>query len=235
MAVKTFPITKRRVFEYLRQQLPGLESLGVKNFRQLEQLIEEKEEQDLQVPEVDPVPPPQRLVRVIHAGHTVRVPKPVLVVDTRERDGFAYTFDRFDKWFADIERATLRAGDYSIKGLEHCLAVERKSLADLVSSVISGRIRFLAQCRSLAALERKAIVVEASLAQAKSYYSDSYAHPNAVVGTLMALQERWGIQVIWCDSPELAEETVAHILSKHYTLRWLEDNKLPRHFVDGDV
>lgn len=235
MAVKTFPITKRMVLEYLRQQIPGLESLGVRNFRQLERLIEEKEEQDLQVPDVDPVPPPQRLVRVIHAGHTVRVPKPVLVVDTREQDGFGYTFERFDKWFADVERAKLRAGDYSVKGLEHCLAVERKSLADLVNSVISGRTRFLAQCKGLAALERKAIVVEASLAQVKSFYPESQAHPNAVVGTLMALQERWDIQVIWCDSPELAEETVAHILSKYYTLQWLKDNKLPRHFVDGDV
>jgi ERCC4-type nuclease len=78
-------------------------------------------------------------------------------------------------------------------------------------------------------------VVEASLAQVKSSYPESMAHPNAVVGSLIAIQERWDIQVIWCDTPELAEETVAHILSKHYTLQWLKDNRLPRHFVDGDI
>jgi hypothetical protein len=154
---------------------------------------------------------------------------------TRERDGFAYTFDRFSKWFAAVERATLRTGDYSIKGMENSLAIERKSLADLVNSVIVDRTRFLAQCKSLAARKRKAIVIEASLAQVKSHYPESMAHPNAVVGTLIALQERWGIQVIWCDTAELAEETVAHVLSKFYTLQWLKDNKLPRHFVDGDV
>ena len=235
MAVKTYPLTKRRVLEYLKTHLPALETLGIKSFRQLEELVQEKEDQDFQLPEVDPVPPPERPVRVIHAGHTVKVPKPVVVVDTREQEGFAYDFGRFPKWFAGVERAKLRAGDYSVKGMEHCLAIERKSLADLVNSVIGDRTRFLAQCKGLASLERKAIVIEASLAQVKSFYPESQAHPNAVVGTLIALQERWGIQVIWCDTPELAEETVAHILSKHYTLQWLKDNKLPRHFVDGDV
>ena len=83
----------------------------------------------------------------------------------------------------------------------------------------------------MASLQRKAIVIEASLAQIKSPYPESQAHPNAVVGTLIALQERWGIQVSCCDTPELGEEIVAHILSKHYTLQWLEDNRLPRHFV----
>jgi DNA excision repair protein ERCC-4 len=235
MAVKTYPITKRRVLEFLKKQLPGLETTGIRNFRQLEMLVEQKEEQGFQVPIVAPVPPPERPVRVIHAGRTVNVPKPIVLVDTRERDGFAYNFARFPKWFAGVERAKLRAGDYSVKGLEHRLAIERKSLADLVNSVIGDRTRFLAQCKCLAALERKLIVVEAGLTQVKSPYPESQAHPNAVVGTLVALQERWGIQVIWCDTPELAEETAAHILSKQYTLQWLKGNKLPRHFVDGDV
>ena len=235
MVAQTYPMTKRRVIEYLREHLPGLETLGIKSFRQLEELVQEKDDQDFQLPEVDPVPPPPRPVRVIHDGHTVKVPKPVVVIDTREQEGFAYTFERFPKWFAGVERATLRAGDYTIKGMEHCLAIERKSLPDLVNSVIGDRTRFLAKCKSLAARKRKAIVIEAGLAQVKSPYPESMAHPNAVVGTLIALQERWDIQVIWCDTAELAEETVAHILSKYYTLQWLKDNELPRHFVDGDI
>ena len=235
MTVKAYPMTKRKVLEFLKKHLPALETLGIKSFRQLEELVQEKDDQDFQLPEVDPVPPPPRAVRVIHDGHTVKVPKPVVVVDTREQEGFAYTFERFPKWFAGVERATLLAGDYSIKGMEHCLAIERKSLADLVNSVIGDRTRFLAQCKSLAARKRKAIVIEAGLAQVKSPYPESMAHPNAVVGTLIALQERWDIQVLWCDTAELAEETVAHILSKYFTLQWLKDNELPRHFVDGDI
>ena len=143
MAAKTYPMTKRRALAYLKAHLPGLEEMGIKTFRQLERLIEDKEEQDFQLPFVDPLPPPEHPVRVIHAGHTVKVPKPVVVVDTREREGFAYDFARFAQWFAGVERAKLPAGDYSIKGMEGRLAIERKSLADLVNSVIGGRTRFL--------------------------------------------------------------------------------------------
>jgi DNA excision repair protein ERCC-4 len=235
MTARDYPLTKRRVMAFLKAYLPGLETVGVRDFRQLARLIEQKEEEDFQVPLVDPVPPPERSVRVVHASHTVKVPKPVVLVDTREQEGFAYTFERFSKWFAGVERATLRVGDYSIKGMEGRLAIERKSLPDLVNSVIGDRARFLAQAKRLASLERKAIVVEASLAKVKSPYPESQAHPNAVVGTLMALQERWGIQILWCDNAELAEETVAHILSKSYTLQWLKAHRRPRHFVDGDI
>ncbi len=235
MPAKPYPMTKRGVLQYLNDHVPALESLGIKTFRQLEELVQEKADRGFELPQASPVPPPERPVRVIHGGHTVKVPKPIVVVDTREQEGFAYTFERFPKWFAGVERATLRAGDYSIKGMEERLAIERKSLPDLVNSVIGDRTRFLAKCKSLATRKRKAIIVEASLAQVKSSYPESMAHPNAVVGTLTALQERWGIQVVWCDTAALAEETAAHILSKHYTLQWLEENKCPRHFVDGDV
>lgn len=232
MTATTCPMTKRNVLGYLKMHLPGLDD--IKNFRQLERLVEERE-QNLQASFVAPVPPPPRPVRVIHDGHTVKVPKPIVVVDTREREGFAYDFARFPKWFAGVERAKLWARDYSIKCMERRMAVERKTLSDLVNSVIGDRPRFLAQCKRLASLERSAIVIEASLSETKSYYQESGAHPNAVVGTLIALQERWNIQVVWCDNAELAEETTAHILSKYYTLQWLKDNKLPRHFVDGDI
>jgi hypothetical protein len=51
----------------------------------------------------------------------------------------------------------------------------------------------------------------------------------------MAAQERWGIQILWCDNSELAEETVAHILSKYYTLHWLKKSRRRQCFVDGDI
>ena len=232
MAASNPAITKRSVIEYLRKRLPSLEMLGIKTFIQLETFLSERE--DEQLPAATPVPPP-RPVRVIHSGHTVKIPKPVVLVDTREREGFSYTFDRFSKWFAGVEHKALRAGDYSIQGLERVVAIERKSLADLVNNVITDRARFLAQCRALGSVKRKAIVIEAGFAETKSPYLESMAHPNAVVGSLIALQERWGIQVIWCDDGALAEEVVAHILSKHHTLHWLKENELPRHFVDYDI
>jgi hypothetical protein len=76
-------MTKRNVLECMQMHVPELESLGIRTFRQLSGLIQEKEDAGFQLPEVNPVPPPERAVRVIHGGHTVKVPKPVVVVDTR--------------------------------------------------------------------------------------------------------------------------------------------------------
>lgn len=233
---QVFKLTKRTVLAYLKDNIDSFSGLGIRSFRELEEFFEQREEEGYRVDPVNPEPPPPGIVAVRHGGHKVKVPNPVVIVDTREQEGFAYTFDRFGKkWFAGVERAKLDTGDYSVKGLEHEIAIERKSLPDLAGSTIRDRKRFLDVCRRLSSLKRKAIVIEASLARAKTPYEESGAHPNAVVGTLLAAQERWGIQVIWADSPPLAEEIVAHILSKYYVLRWLEKNKLPAHFVDGDV
>jgi len=180
--------------------------------------------------------PPAR-TRVIRHGHSVKVPKPILVIDSRERE--AYQFERFSRWIAGTTTKALPVGDYSVEGLEQEIAIERKSFADTINSVMPPvRERFLKTCEKLACLRRKAIVIEASLTELKSgpyTVVESEAHPNAVVGSYLAIQERWEIPVIFADSPPVAEEWVAHVLTKYHLLRWLEDHGYGRRFVDGDI
>ena len=78
-----------------------------------------------------------------------------IVVDAHER--YAY---RFAGKQVRTEPAGLPCGDYAVTGRPSGLvaAVERKSLADLVSSLTSGRLRFA--LGELAALPRAAVVVE---------------------------------------------------------------------------
>lgn len=63
-----------------------------------------------------------------------------------------------------VERATLREGDYSARGLEGRVAIERKSVSDLVGSLTHGRERFVRELERLATYDFKAIVIEGSLA-----------------------------------------------------------------------
>lgn len=51
-----------------------------------------------------------------------------IVIDSREKE--PYTFA------CEVLKAKLDAGDYSVHGFEHQVAVERKSLADFVGTVI---------------------------------------------------------------------------------------------------
>ena len=60
------------------------------------------------------------------------------------------------------EIGTLAAGDYSIRGLENVIALERKSLADFVSCCGNERERFEKEVQRLLSYPARAIVIEAS-------------------------------------------------------------------------
>ena len=77
------------------------------------------------------------------------------VVDTREQAPF-------DLSPMKTERATLTTGDYSIKSLEHIVAIERKSLPDLVQCVGRDRKRFVRELQRLKAFPVSAVIVEST-------------------------------------------------------------------------
>lgn len=167
---------------------------------------------------------------------TRSVPKAVVIVDSREQA--TYSFVRFENWIAGVERRKVAAGDYSVEGMESLLAVERKSLADVIRTAIHERARFFRQCERMAKLRWKAILVEASYEDVKSYYDDDLqteAHPNAVSGTLDAIEAKFGIPVIYTSrNVALAEEKLASWLSKHFTYWHLEEKGLGRVLQDQD-
>jgi DNA excision repair protein ERCC-4 len=184
------------------------------------------------------IPPPRDIIRARRDGHLVRIPKPMLVIDSGESRG-GYTFDRFSRWISGTEQRRLKDGDYSVKGLERVITIERKSPGDAACSVMPPlRAPFLDRCQRMARYPRKGIVIEASYADMRSSYeafTESQAHPNAVVGSYLAIQERWGIPIHFIDGAELAEEFVAHLLTKFYVSHWLKSAGLGNHFQDGDI
>lgn len=179
--------------------------------------------------------PPLRPTALRPKGVTVSLPKPTLIVDTREQA--AYIFKAFRRWFTGIERRTLSVGDYSIAGLEDRLAVERKSVQDLFNccSPLGSRDAFIRACARLAKLEFSALVIEGSLTRILRGTEFSDVHPSAVLGTLEALAVRWGIQPWFAGTRALAEGLTACLLHKAYQLATLERKRLPRRFVEGDI
>ncbi|MCL2012618.1 MAG: hypothetical protein FWG75_07530 [Cystobacterineae bacterium] len=69
-----------------------------------------------------------------------------ILIDTREQCGFTFKHERYTG--TEVEVGTLDTGDYSLVGLTDRVAVERKSLADLVACL--GRERYSA-CQSVLA------------------------------------------------------------------------------------
>jgi DNA excision repair protein ERCC-4 len=180
-----------------------------------------------------PVPPPQTPLRVKQNGKTIRIPKPTVVIDSAEHMGFK--FERFTNWFTGTVHKRLPVGDYTLLGMEEEVAVERKTVPDLVNSIIQDRKDFIGKCERLSGFKKKCLVIEGSLSSIKTPYEDSQAHPNAVLGSLLAAQERWDIPVYFLDDFLLAEEFVASMLSKYHAFRWLEMNGFQRCLIEGDI
>ncbi len=180
-----------------------------------------------------PVRPPSTPLKVRQSGGLIPVPKPTVVIDSAEHMG--YTFKRFTNWFSGTKRRRLPAGDYTLLGMEDEITVERKSLPDLVNSIIQKRGAFISRCERLSSFRKKCFVIEGTLSALKTPYTESRAHPNAVLGSIIAAQERWDIPVHFLDNFLLAEEFVASMLSKYHAYRWLETNGYERCLIDGDI
>ncbi len=186
------------------------------------------------------VPPTSSRLLVKRGGSSITraIPKPVVLVDTREQVPFE--FHRFDNWIASTRVATLPVGDYSVEGMESLLVLERKSLTDLIGTLMHHRERFFRQCERMADFKWKAIIVEASYEDVKSPYTASAefasAHPNGVAGSLDAVEAKFGIPVIYASRyKDLAEEKCASWLSKHFTYWYLETNGYGRVLQEGDL
>lgn len=138
-----------------------------------------------------------------------------ILVDVHER--YAYRFA--GQQVRTVERA-LRAGDYAVTdGAVMVAAVERKSLADLVSSLTSGRLRYA--LGELAALPRAAVVVEDRWSQ---IFSLEYVRPAVVADGLAELQVRWPtIPLVYAETRPLAEEWTYRFLAA--ARAWARDER----------
>jgi ERCC4-type nuclease len=120
--------------------------------------------------------------------------KPItVIIDTREQEPYSFPTDRV----TPVRRA-LPAGDYSLEGRETEIAVERKSLADFVSTVIRGRERFRKELVRLESYRRACVVIEGSMSDITRGRYPGGAHPSSVLGALISIVTDYNIQVFFC-------------------------------------
>lgn len=128
-----------------------------------------------------------------------------LLVDSQEK--YAY---RFTKQQVDLTRRRLPAGDYGVELAGRLVAsVERKSLPDLVSSLLSGKLGYA--LAELAALPRAAVVVEDRYSR---IFTLEHVRPAVAADALAQAQVRWpGVPIVFCETRPLAEEWTYRFLA----------------------
>jgi len=135
-----------------------------------------------------------------------------ILVDTREQTPW-----RFSE-AVTVERVTLPTGDYSLAGFTDRVAIERKSLADLVMCVGPERERFLDEMRRLRAYDVRAVVVEASVDDVLAHAYRSNTAPQSVIGTTVAIWADYGVPTVWAgdarNAANLVERLFCRILQK---------------------
>lgn len=125
-----------------------------------------------------------------------------VIVDSREQAPFAFQHERFG---ATVEVGALAVGDYSLSGLEDKVAVERKSLPDLVLCLGRERERFERELARGAALEAFAVVVEASWAELAGGQYRSRLNPHAACQSVAAFMGRYRAPFLFAGSRAAAE------------------------------
>ena len=96
-----------------------------------------------------------------------------------------------------MEKTSLFTGDYTIKGLESILTIERKSLGDWVKTCIHDWIRFRKQLYRMAGMDLAAIVVEANVGDVWERKYETEALPQSIIGKAHACLIDHGVPVIW--------------------------------------
>ena len=130
-----------------------------------------------------------------------------IIQDSREQAPF-----RFNGYDCEVTTGSLATGDYSLLHLEHQIAIERKTIDDLLGCLTAERERFtkeLARGRGMAAFF---VVVECDWLDVVEGRYRSRMEPVAAVASVLSLSMRNRVPFHFCGSRAQAEAVTFHLL-----------------------
>lgn len=131
----------------------------------------------------------------------------VITTDTREQ--LTLDFTKF-RGVSSV-RGTLKTGDYSIQGYDDTICFERKSVQDLVGTLIGGHERFLREMERMRSFKAKYILVEHTPDILYNYCAKHgwQRKFNTITQSLLAYACHYQVRVRFCkDREDMAEYIV---------------------------
>ena len=130
-----------------------------------------------------------------------------ILVDSREQR--PYQFE------TPSEVGAVPCGDYSIDGLENYVAIERKTVDDLIGCLTQDRDRFERELHRGRALEYFALVVETSLRNLASGNYRSKMLPKSAVQSLLAFSIRYRLPIFFAENRQFGQKVTESLLLKY--------------------
>lgn len=162
---------------------------------------------------------------IANSGNETPVVLPfTVIIDTREQAPFnfgGFTGDKHEDYrelIVPTSVETLTTGDYSLRGFQDRITIERKSKNDLYSTLGAGRERFTREFERMNEMDFAAVIVEACWYE---LITDppfaSRLSPKVVYRTVISWQQRYRNVHWWfCKDKRFAEKTAFEILRKFY-------------------
>lgn len=163
------------------------------------------------------------LVRALKAGRwrDIKYMSFVILIDSREQAPYS-----FKKYEAMTEVMALPIGDYSLPGFQDKVAIERKTINDLVGCLKNKeRGRFERELAKAKYYELFAVVCESAWRDLVKGNYRSEMKPQSVCQSVLTFQVRYGTPFIWAESRSGAEYITYSLLQK-YTREITERFKL---------
>jgi DNA excision repair protein ERCC-4 len=128
--------------------------------------------------------------------------KPTILVDTREQEPLVFQH-------LESVRGTLITGDYSVVGMTELIAIERKTVQDLVGCCVGdNRDRFQRELHRLRGYRFKRLLIVGSRGEIEMQRYVSRISPKSVLGSLNAWEVRFDLPVVFCQTPEIASRQI---------------------------
>ncbi len=128
----------------------------------------------------------------------------VAIVDSREQTPLDLTP-------LTVVQGTLATGDYSVRGLEHVIAIERKSESDLLACMGQERERFEREVQRLLGYPCRALVIESCWPSFDRGAWRSRITPAAAIGSLLGWTAA-GLPIVMAGDHQRAGQYVAKLL-----------------------
>lgn len=140
----------------------------------------------------------------------------IIIVDSREKTPLYF---RKSSTLEDVVVEKLDAGDYSIKGYEDKIAIERKSPNDLFGTLGKGHKRFKKELERAKDYDYFCILVECSLTTVlnKEFEGAHYCQMlgDTIVQIAYTLKMKYGVDIVFCNGKSEAVSYVRQIFRSY--------------------